>query len=349
MQIKKFFAAANTYGGFKSYFDKVFNPLEFDKLFIIKGGPGTGKSSLMRKIKEHFNDYCTKIEEICCSSDPESLDGLILEHNDKRIGFLDGTSPHEADTKYPGIIDSVINIGANWEERWLKASREKLIPLINEKRKAYETAYAHLKTAGFQAKEKERIDSAYVNTKMLLSAANSLAETISCKIGAEKTRLISSFGKDGIHTVSTSVSSDFSEISPIGSSSVIKPFMIALQDKLRVLGVDFYTIRNPLDNELIDKFLLPRNLSDTANNSSNEIDIRDYSAKISDVDRERSDAFARLHSDALAEAKRWFAIASDLHFRIEEIYSAAMDFSKNESICKRLISEITELFEAKAN
>ena len=33
-----FFAAANGYSGFRSYFDKIFNPKDYDAIYILKGG-----------------------------------------------------------------------------------------------------------------------------------------------------------------------------------------------------------------------------------------------------------------------------------------------------------------------
>ena len=43
-----FFAAANTGGGFVSFFDEVFNRDGINKIYILKGGPGCGKSTLMK-------------------------------------------------------------------------------------------------------------------------------------------------------------------------------------------------------------------------------------------------------------------------------------------------------------
>ena len=59
LNIKKFFLGANTPFGFISYFDK---PDKFDKhkqdwyRFLIKGGPGTGKSMLMKSIVNKLKD-----------------------------------------------------------------------------------------------------------------------------------------------------------------------------------------------------------------------------------------------------------------------------------------------------
>ena len=77
---KTYFAAANGYNGFRSNFEKIFSLQKLEKLFVIKGGPGTGKSTIMKKLAKEFSN-CSDITNILCSSDPGSLDGLILSKN----------------------------------------------------------------------------------------------------------------------------------------------------------------------------------------------------------------------------------------------------------------------------
>ena len=74
--IREFFAAANTEEGFYSIFESVFPPSALDKIFIIKGGPGTGKSTLMRQIAEYACGRGYSPELYYCSSDTSSLDGI---------------------------------------------------------------------------------------------------------------------------------------------------------------------------------------------------------------------------------------------------------------------------------
>lgn len=47
-KIINYYACANSARGFVSFFDG--NIKGLDKLYILKGGPGTGKSTLMKKI-----------------------------------------------------------------------------------------------------------------------------------------------------------------------------------------------------------------------------------------------------------------------------------------------------------
>ena len=46
----EYFASANGYTGFRSYFDTVYKSENFDKIIILQGGPGSGKSSLMKAL-----------------------------------------------------------------------------------------------------------------------------------------------------------------------------------------------------------------------------------------------------------------------------------------------------------
>ena len=89
---RKYFAASNSAEGFKSYYANVFDKNDFSKIYVIKGGPGTGKSSFMREIASRADEKGFSAILIYCSSDPASLDGVILP--ELKIAVLDGTPPH---------------------------------------------------------------------------------------------------------------------------------------------------------------------------------------------------------------------------------------------------------------
>ena len=90
--IVDYFLAANSSSGFVSFFDELSNPEDDWRLFILKGGPGTGKSSLMKAIGAHMSALGKRVEFLHCSSDPSSLDGIILWED--KVCFSDGTAPH---------------------------------------------------------------------------------------------------------------------------------------------------------------------------------------------------------------------------------------------------------------
>ena len=71
----KFFLGANSENGFKSYFKQLQEGSL--QLLILKGGHGSGKSTLIRKIAAFAEKKGHNVEFIPCASDPESLDGII--------------------------------------------------------------------------------------------------------------------------------------------------------------------------------------------------------------------------------------------------------------------------------
>ena len=140
---KEYFAAINSVHGFVSFFDSIFAGR--DRLYIIKGGPGTGKSTLMRKIAAEAEKNGMDSELIFCSSDPESLDGLILK--ERRIAFVDGTSPHVQEPAQPGVDGEILNFGEFWESERLGSEREEILFLARQKAEGYRRGFSLLAAA----------------------------------------------------------------------------------------------------------------------------------------------------------------------------------------------------------
>ncbi|WP_324824345.1 ATPase [Sinanaerobacter sp. ZZT-01] len=86
------FPGNNTPEGFFSYYQYILSQKEADKIFCIKGGPGVGKSTFMKKLGEELLNDGHDVDFLHCSSDNHSLDGIVLR--DKKIAFIDATSPH---------------------------------------------------------------------------------------------------------------------------------------------------------------------------------------------------------------------------------------------------------------
>lgn len=146
--MKHYFAAANTERGFVSWFDHIFDPDRFDRVYIIKGGSGTGKSTLMKRAAARAEAKGAVCEGYLCSSDPASLDGVIIDLGDRRIAMLDGTAPHTVDPKLPGAVDEIVNLGKYWCADILSAQRGRISALARKKAAFYKEAYADFRTAG---------------------------------------------------------------------------------------------------------------------------------------------------------------------------------------------------------
>lgn len=87
-----FFLGTNAPGAFLSHFQALLEPRTARKLYILKGGPGCGKSTLMRRFGQSFAKAGHPVVQIPCSSDPNSLDAVLIP--DLGIAIADGTAPH---------------------------------------------------------------------------------------------------------------------------------------------------------------------------------------------------------------------------------------------------------------
>ncbi|MGX9133938.1 PRK06851 family protein [Rummeliibacillus sp. JY-2-4R] len=132
-----YFAGGNTSKGFYSLFENNISLLE--KVFILKGGPGNGKSTLMKNIANQIQEKGYDVEYIHCSSDSNSIDGVIFPS--LKIGLIDGTAPHVIEPNVPGAIEEYVNLGSVWDVIQLRDNKESIKQLIDEKKNAYESAY----------------------------------------------------------------------------------------------------------------------------------------------------------------------------------------------------------------
>ena len=341
-----YFAAANGYDGFRNYFNKIFTPREFERIYILKGGPGTGKSSLMKKVFSILQNEQCKCEAIFCSSDPSSLDGIIIEKNNKKIGILDGTAPHETDAKVPGAIDEIINLGDYWNEEKLKSQKKEILKLNENKAYRYSQAYAYLEIAGcFANKIKRTVDAAYKNND--LNVVKDILFDIKHKNKGrkEQIKLISSFSKNGYTRLNTK--NTFPKgISVNGEYGSEYSFMDSVLNEVKDLSTEYTRFPSPFSDKLTEAIYLPD--SDTLitvggdyENTVNTSDFIDYS--ILNYNKEQLNYYANQREGALSRAKQEFSLASEAHFALEKIYSPCMNFDKIILLTDNLISDIKEM------
>ena len=72
------FLGANSAQCFASRFEALYDSQSDLRAFILKGGPGSGKSTLMKSVAKSLLERGEETELIYCSSDPVSLDAVIF-------------------------------------------------------------------------------------------------------------------------------------------------------------------------------------------------------------------------------------------------------------------------------
>ena len=125
---KDYFVCANTACGFVNYFDSNLEHLQ--QLFVLKGASGCGKSTMMRQLGRLCQKWGYRTEYIHCSSDPQSLDGVIMP--ELQTAIVDGTAPHVLEPFLAGVTGEYVNLGMAIQPEKLKACRYEMITLKKE-------------------------------------------------------------------------------------------------------------------------------------------------------------------------------------------------------------------------
>lgn len=172
----KYFAGANSTSGFFGYFDGIIKPSEANHIYCIKGGPGVGKSSFMKKAGKALEEAGHRVSRFHCPSDPSSLDAIL--DADTKTAWLDGTAPHITDPVYPGVAASVLDFGRFLNTEMLKEHREEIIALTDSVEGCFADAKASLKPVGTIYENVKRIYKKSENEKATESLADGLIRSV---------------------------------------------------------------------------------------------------------------------------------------------------------------------------
>jgi len=339
----RFFAAANGADGFKSYFDSIFSSERLDGVFILKGGPGTGKSTLLREIASHFSRPDIQVELFHCSSDPTSLDGVLLLRGDRSACVLDGTAPHERDARLPGAVDEIVNLGDCFETKRLKEKKREILSLQMKKSLAYKDAYFYLTLFGafaekIKAEAKSRLDE-NATKEWIFSLFSEKTNAKNAPIFAP--RPIGAFCKDGIVRLDAYERIAEKTLRIYGDGTECGVLLSFIKELLSARGYGGYYAPSPLLSSLTDGlFLKDEKTAFIVSDIETEDGIyarRFFSlgADAEEIKRYESEA-ARL----LRAAKDSLSAASVHHFALEKIYTPAMRFEALAPIKKALFQKI---------
>lgn len=332
-----YFAAMNTAGGFKSYFSEIFGSLE--RLFIIKGGPGTGKSRLMNEIAAEAEERGYEVERFLCSSDPTSLDGIII--SELSIGVIDGTSPHAYEASLPGAKENVIDLGGFWDSKKLWANIDTIKKLGNAKSRLYTTVYAYLDCI----KRLDFITFSMVKTALDTEKLEKTARRMAAQLGNGKcavhtVRIRSAISAGGIVTLDTYAELAEKRFAVLDTFQSAGVFMRALLSETDARGLKAQVSYDPFAPESPDAIYYPERNTVFYVGSESDFDEKTVNMRRF-IDDERLRAYKpriraikRLRSDVLSELLIDSASIKRLHSELEEIYSRAMDFSAKEGFSK---------------
>ncbi|WP_241236175.1 PRK06851 family protein [Brevibacillus marinus] len=136
--VLNYFAEGNTARGSVNLFDSSLQDLE--RVYILKGGPGSGKSSLIRSLGSGLREKGYAIWQLHCARDNDSLDGVIVP--ELKVGIVDGTAPHVVEPRLPGAVEEYVNLGVAWDAAKLRGRKTEIARLQEQIQQALDRAYA---------------------------------------------------------------------------------------------------------------------------------------------------------------------------------------------------------------
>ena len=308
MQCIHYFAGANTARGFVSRFENILPESQRRRMLFIKGGPGVGKSTLMKRVVEAAQEEGKKVICFHCSSDPDSLDGVALP--EVGMGLMDGTAPHSYDPVIPGARDVLISLGDHLDEKALAPHAGEINAIQREISARFRRCYRYLAAAEqvTSAPEAAQEDEAKID-----QLAEDWARTLPLRggMGSITELFASAYTPRGLLNVT-----DFEQMErrvtvevPFGAHAT--GLMRRIARKAAGRGLDVVALLDPLTPENVAHVLIPAH------------------------------GVAFCTAARMSEEGEW--LTADAVFRVQSGGEREMSFDRNASelLCQRAVEQLT--------
>lgn len=346
----EFFAAANSGHGFISFYNEIFNCESIERRYLIKGGPGTGKSTFMRRVSDEAEKAGMRVERYRCSADPASLDGVIIN---RKVAIIDSTAPHTVEPTLVGARDILIDLGVFWNSNGLYELRETIKTLCEKKKRSYALAYRFLSSAMQSDIASRELVMPYVNKKRLACLAKRLTRSIAsdgsyeCRIG-----LLRAIGMSGRCALDTYMSLANKTVYIEEHYGIGNLVLCKICEEARNKGCRISISYDPLSAEYLDSvffeeskllFVLYEPRKKGAVSLRRILDTTALSKGERNELKAKSRYARRISESLVLAATDELKCAGDAHFELEKIYRSNMDFSALDLYTSSLIKQIVSV------
>jgi hypothetical protein len=348
---RSFFAASNSRRGFTSYYEACFRH-KVDRLLCIKGGPGTGKSTLMRRVANEAERRGWRAEYYCCSSDADSLDAILLYGKGQSLGLLDATLPHAFEPGLPGVEEEILDLGQFWDGSCLTEKKEEIIRLNRQKSEGYRMAYRYLAGVGEMSDVLRDVVVPTLDEGRLCRTVNRLLRDCPSHQGDGNIQigLCDSIGMRGRVRLDTYLSLGERVCLVEDYYDSAYHLMRLLSDEAYARGMRARVSYHPILSDEVDALYLPDGKTVFFACAAEDVEdcraLAPHARVISMRRLVHREAFAhvrgqvryadRLREGLLGGAEEALARVSEAHDALERLYGAAMDFVAVERYTKEL-------------
>jgi hypothetical protein len=349
------FPGGNTPEGFFSYYQYILPQDRAEHIFCLKGGPGVGKSTFIKSIGAAAVEVGHAVEYMHCSSDPASLDGLVIPG--LKTALIDGTAPHVVDPKNPGAVDEIVNLGAYWDLPEIKRHRQEIMEANAEVRGLFARAYQYLRAARALYDD---LNAAHAECYADVAADAEMGEIEGLfqdypkgmRLGCERKLFASAVTPEGpVHYLGNLLHGYRYVFALSGEGRLPSEFVAAVASEAVHRGLDVEEYYCPMEpGEKIEHLLIPALSSAftvsnrhhaAAGNNAKIIDFGIYLnraalSKLSSAVEFDTEQFGRLFDQAVETLKK----AKQMHDYMETFYAPNMDFDSVAGLRDGLLGRI---------
>lgn len=339
-----FFLGANTSRGFVSLYPDLAKEPDL-RLSAIKGGPGCGKSTFLRSVAAWEEPM--RRELFFCSSDPESLDGVLL--HSRALAVLDGTAPHGYDPPLPGARGEYLLWPSFLDPAGLAEKRRELETLNSDAAGHYAQAYRLLEAwALVQRRIRGQLEPLLPRAQLLRRAGGIAGRELPQRFASGSCSILRKRFLDGVTPrgplfLADTVAALAQKVYLLEDRFGLASFMLALwRDRALELGLEVYACMDPREPDRLLHLLLPQLGLAFLTEDGNRLPAQEIYRRI------RVDAYLpadalrqsrgklrllnRLQEAMLEDVREELSAAHGLHRRMEALYRPHLNIPALEEL-----------------
>lgn len=353
LKLPTFFAGVLSPDGYCSHLDGIYDPDGGWRAYLIKGGAGMGKSTLMKGAVKALAERGQRATLINCPSDPDSLDGVIFP--DIKACIMDATAPHIVNPVYPELCEVLVNVADHCRREGLSGEREEIIALNRRMKAYYQRAGRYIAAITALSNDTYRIAYDCSDIKRASDFALRLATKLmprKSEKGAEQILFLSTVTPKGYIYRAETVGRLCERVIAVEDEygAVSQAIMATLRAAAKELGYNTVACVSPFaPDERTDQLLIPElSLAFVTQNRRLKTPVTDrviHARRFEDVaslhqKRQRLSFNRRAVNELIEGTVQTLKQAKLIHDRLEEKYAPYMDFDAVSLRKQQVIDEL---------
>ncbi len=356
----RFFMGSNTSFGFFGFIDDFYDCDSGWRVYLLKGGPGMGKTMLLKRLFDFMSGQGQEIQVVICPADPDSIDGLVFP--EIKACALDANAPHVIEPKCWGAVEQIVNLSACIEAAEIQHKAPEILEAESKCQALELRCRKFLGAAASLLNDSRKIAFECTDiSKIQRSAARIAARefgTYSNLKGNETRRFLSAVTPEGNVIFYDTLQALCPRIYSIEDEYGAASRLLINELKVRAMdaGYDVITCYCPIfPSDKPDHLLIPSiGIGFTTSNSWHKADFpvfrRIHSARFTDMERLRQrrqimSFNRRAARELINEASLILGEIRDVRREMASIYQSNMNYESFDSICEWITREFEDILE----